>query len=258
MLGAIAAGNTVVLKPSEHASYTSALLEKIFREYLDPSCFTVIQGGIPETTCLLAQKWDKIFFTGSVGVAKIVAKAAAVNLTPCTFELGGRNPAFVTKNTDAKLAAKRLLWGKVHNAGQVCISNNYTLVDKAVLPAFVEGLKTAYDEFFPKGAKESPDLSRIINVAAFRRIKAMVDNSKGKILLGGTMDEADCFIEPTVIQVDSIEDSTMIDESFGPLITIMPVENLDEAIAIANKVHDTPLALYPFGTSSEVEKGKSC
>ena len=176
-------------------------------------------------------------------------------LTPVTLELGGKNPAFVTKNADVRLAARRLLWAKVHNAGQVCVSQNYIMVDKEILPAFIAELKNAMAVFFPVGIKDSPDYGRIVNEGAFRRLKAMLDNSKGKILMGGTMDEKDLFIEPTVIQVDSPEDSLIIDESFGPLIPVLPVANLEEAIKIANQVHSTPLGIYPFGTPAETDRG---
>jgi beta-apo-4'-carotenal oxygenase len=255
MIGAIAGGNTVVLKPSEGAPASAAVMEKIVKTCLDPDCYTVVQGGVPETQALLEQKWDKIFFTGSDKVGRIIAKAAAPTLTPVTLELGGRNPAIVTKNADVRLAARRLLWGKIVNAGQVCVSQNYIMVDKEVVPGFIAELKTAMAEFFPNGVKASPDYGRIVNPAAFRRIKAMIDNSKGKILLGGTMDEKENFIEPTVVQVDSTDDSLIVDESFGPLIPILPVSNLDEAIRIANEVHSTPLGIYPFGSKKETDRG---
>jgi beta-apo-4'-carotenal oxygenase len=258
MIGAIAGGNTVVLKPSEGAPASAAVMQKIIEEYLDPDCYTVVQGGIPETTTLLEQKWDKIFYTGSDRVGKIIAKAAAPTLTPVTLELGGRNPAIVTKNADVRLAARRLLWGKIMNAGQVCVSQNYILADKDIVPGLVAELKTAMAEFFPNGAKASPDYGRIVSPAAFRRIKAMLDNSKGKILIGGTMDEKENFIEPTVVQVSSTDDSLLTDESFGPLIPILPVTDLDEAIRIANEVHATPLGLYPFGSKKETDRGLLC
>lgn len=254
MIGAMAAGNTVVLKPSENAPATAAVMERIVRDYLDPSCYTVIQGAIPETTALLEQKWDKIFYTGSGNVGKIIAKKAAETLTPVTLELGGLNPAIVTKNADARLAARRLLWGKFLNAGQVCTSQNYILIDKEILPAFLAEMKTAMAEFYPNGAKESPDYGRIVTERQYHRLKGMIDNSKGKIVLGGTMDEKERFIEPTVVVVDDVHDSLMADESFGPLIPILPVNNLDEAIRIAQEVHSTPLGLYPFGTKKETER----
>ncbi|KAJ5380034.1 Beta-apo-4'-carotenal oxygenase [Penicillium cataractarum] len=254
VIGAIAAGNTVVIKPSENAPRSAAVMQKICEASLDPSCYSIVQGGVPETQALLAERWDKIFFTGGANVGRIIAKAAAPHLTPVVLELGGINPAIITKNADPRLVARRMLWGKTLNAGQVCTSQNYLLVDKEIVPRVVEEFKKAYDEFYPKGAKESPDYSRIINETHFQRLKSMLDNTKGKILLGGTMDEKELFIEPTVIQVDSVEDSLCSQESFGPFIPILPVENMDEAINLANGVQSTPLGLYPFGSKAEVAK----
>jgi beta-apo-4'-carotenal oxygenase len=232
-------------------------MKMILEKYVDPSCYQVIQGGIPETTKLLEQKWDKIFYTGNATVGTIIAKKAAETLTPVTLELGGRNPAIITKHADPRLAARRLTWAKVLNAGQVCVSQNYILVDKEILPAFLEALKVTLKEFFPDGAKASPDYGRIVNDRQWQRLKKMLDESKGRILIGGTMDEADRFLEPTVVQVDSLKDSLLVDETFGPLIPIYAVDNLDEAIRIANSLHDTPLGVYPFGNKKETDQGRS-
>lgn len=256
VIGAIAAGNTVVIKPSEAASHSAVVMQQIVEAALDPSCYTIVQGGIPETQALLAERWDKIFFTGSTNVGRIVAKAAAPHLTPVVLELGGINPAIVTKNANPRLVARRMLWGKTLNAGQVCTSQNYLLVDKAIVPAVVGEFRKAYKEFFPNGAKASPDFGRIINEAAFRRIKGMIDSTKGKILMGGTMDEKERFIEPTIVQVDSVVDSLITQESFGPIIAILPVENADEAVKIANGIMNTPLGIYPFGSKAETDKSK--
>lgn len=252
--GAIAAGCTAVLKPSENAPHAAAALQKIIAEALDPECYAVVQGAIPETTALLDQKWDKIFYTGSANVGTIIAKKAAETLTPVTLELGGKNPAFVTKNANVKLAAKRLLWAKTYNAGQVCVSQNYTLIDKDIVEPFVRELESQLKQFYPQGARTSPDYGRIVNKRQFQRIKEMLDESHGKILIGGTMDEADLFIEPTVVQVESLHDSLIEEESFGPILTVLPVNDLDEAIRIANQVHATPLGLYPFGSQAEMDK----
>lgn len=254
MIGAICAGCTVVLKPSENAPHAAAMMEKIINERLDTSCYKVIQGAVPETTALLDQKWDKIFYTGSATVGTIIAKKAAGTLTPVTLELGGRNPAIITKHADPRLAARRLYWAKTLNAGQVCVSQNCILIDKEILPAFLEELKKVIKEFYPAGVKNSPDYGRIVNNRQWQRLKTMLDESKGKILLGGTMDEADRFLEPTVVQVDDVADSLLVDESFGPLIPIHPVDNLDEAIRIANELHETPLGIYPFGNKAETDR----
>lgn len=252
----MAAGCTAVLKPSEIAPHSAVALQKVVEQALDPAAYAVVQGAIPETTALLDQKWDKICYTGSGTVGKIVAKKAAETLTPVILELGGRNPAIITKNADPHLAARRVMWGKVMNAGQVCLSENYLLVDREILPLFAVELKAALDSFFPQGARNSPDYGRIVNRRHFHRIKSMLDKSNGKILFGGSMDETDNFIEPTVIQVDDLNDSLLKEEIFGPLLPIYPVDNLDEAIRITNEVSDTPLAIYPFGKKEETDRGK--
>ena len=256
LVGAICAGCTAVLKPSESTPSAASVLQKIIASSLDPSAFTVVQGAIPETTALLDQKWDKIFYTGSATVGKIIAKKAAETLTPLTLELGGRNPAIVTKNADMRLAARRLLWGKSVNAGQVCVSQNYTLIDESVLPAFLKELETAMKEFFPHGLKASPDFGRIATRRAFDKLQSMLSDSKGKVLLGSdeSPDAESLFFPLTVVQVSSPSDSLVAEESFGPLIPLLPVPDLDTAIRIANEVEATPLGLYPFGSKAETDR----
>jgi beta-apo-4'-carotenal oxygenase len=255
-IGAIAAGCTAVLKPSEVAPATAMVIKKIVEEYLDPNAYSVVNGAVPETTALLNEKWDKIFYTGSAGVGTIIAKKAAETLTPVCLELGGRNPAFITNKADPRLAARRLLWGKLLNAGQVCMSENYVMVEKEILPAFIEQLKITLKEFFPNGQKASPDFARIVNNRHFLRIKKMLDETHGKILIGGEMDESQNFIELTVVQVEDDKDSMLVDESFGPLMPILVVDNIETAIRTANSVHSTPLGLYAFGSKAETNKSK--
>ena len=173
------------------------------------------------------------------------------------LELGGRNPAIVTKHADPRLAARRLLWGKLHNAGQVCISQNYILVEKDILPLFIEQLKIAMKEFYPNGTKASPDFGRIVSNRHFLRIKKMLDDTHGKILMGGEVDESQNYIDITVVQVKDENDSLIVDESFGPLIPILAVDSVENAIRIANSVHSTPLGLYPFGNKAETSKSLS-
>ncbi|KAK4979542.1 Hexadecenal dehydrogenase [Elasticomyces elasticus] len=254
LIGAISAGCTAVVKPSENAPHAAAIMQKIIADALDPSAYAVVQGAIPETSKLLECKWDKIFYTGNATVGTIIAKKAAETLTPVTLELGGRNPAIVSASADPRLAARRLLWAKLLNAGQVCVSQNYILVDRSILPALVSEMRTALKEFHPNGAQSSPDYGRIVNSRQFERLKKMLDSTTGKILIGGTTDAANNFIEPTVIEVESITDPLITDESFGPLIPILAVADLDEAIRVANSIHETPLGLYPFGTRAEVKK----
>lgn len=229
-------------------------MQKVIEGYLDQSCYRVIQGAIPESTALLEQKWDKIFYTGGASVGTIIAKKAAETLTPVVLELGGRNPAIVTRNADIRLAARRLLWGKVHNAGQVCVSQNYTLIDKEVFDRFVMEIKKAMKEYYPNGTRNTDDYGRIVNNRQWRHLKKMLDESQGQILMGGDMDESDRYLEPTVVQISSPTDSLMLEESFGPLMPLLPVSNLDEAIRIANETHATPLAMYPFGNKTETDR----
>ena len=254
LAGAIAAGNTAVVKPSENAPNVAVIMQKVIEGCLDQSCYRVVQGAIPETTALLEQKWDKIFYTGAASVGTIIAKKAAETLTPVVLELGGRNPAIVTRNADIRLAARRLLWGKVHNAGQVCVSQNYTMIDKEVFDHFVMEIKKAMKEYYPNGTRNTDDYGRIVNNRQWRHLKKLLDESQGQILMGGDMDESDRYIEPTVIQISSPTDSLMLEESFGPLMPLLPVSNLDEAIRIANETHATPLAMYPFGNKTETDR----
>ena len=254
LAGAIAAGNTAVVKPSENAPNVAVIMQKVIEGYLDQSCYRVVQGAIPQSTALLEQKWDKIFYTGGASVGTIIAKKAAETLTPVVLELGGRNPAIVTKNADIRLAARRLLWAKVHNAGQVCISQNYTLIDKEVFDRFVLEIRKAMKEYYPNGTRNTEEFGRLVNNRQWQRVKKMLDDSQGRILMGGDTDESDRYIEPTVIQISSLTDSLMVEESFGPLMPLLPVSNLDEAIRIANEVHATPLAMFPFGNGAETRR----
>ncbi|KAL2016384.1 hypothetical protein VTK56DRAFT_3806 [Thermocarpiscus australiensis] len=254
LVGAIAAGCTAVLKPSELTPACAMVVKELVEKRLDSSVFAVVNGGIPETTALLNEKWDKIFFTGSAAVGTIVAKKAAETLTPVTLELGGRNPAFVTKHANLALAARRLLWAKTMNSGQVCLSQNYVLIDKDVVDTFIEFLKQAYRDMFPNGAKASPDLARIVNQRHFQRLKKMLDDTGGKIVMGGEVDEAELFVEPTAVLVSSVDDPMMREESFGPVFAIYPVHSLDEALNTANLVHRTPLSLFSFGSKAENQR----
>ncbi len=256
-VGAIAAGCTAVLKPSELTPACAMVVKEMVETRLDRSAFAVVNGGIPETNALMEEKWDKIFFTGSAAVGTIITKKAAETLTPVVLELGGMNPAFITKNANLALAARRLLWGKTVNSGQVCMSQNYVLIDKDCVDTFVEFLKQAYREMFPHGAKASPDLARIVNQRHFLRIKKMLDSTRGKIVMGGAVDESENFIEPTAVLVSSVDDPMMQEESFGPIFSIYPVNSLDEALNVANRVHRTPLSLFAFGSKAENQRGMS-
>ena len=254
LVGAIAAGCTAVLKPSENAPNAARIMQHVIYESLDSDAYQVVQGAVPETTALIDLKWDKIFYTGNASVGTIVAKRAAEKLTPVTLELGGRNPAIITKNADLRLAARRLIWAKLLNVGQVCVSQNHILVDKDVLPSFIKQLEAAFREFQPKGAEGNEDYGKVINERQWKRLKDMLDSTSGKVLIGGKNDRSNLFFEPTVVQVESADDPLLKDESFGPLIPILPVADLDEAIRTANAIHETPLGLYAFGSKPETDK----
>jgi len=256
LVGAISAGCTAVLKPSESAPATAMVIKEMVEKYLDPGSFYVVNGAIPETTALLNEKWDKIFYTGNPTVARIIAKKAAESLTPVTLELGGRNPAFISKSANLALAARRLLWGKCNNAGQVCISHNYVCVERELVDDFIKYLNASYNEFFPKGPKASEDYARIVNERQFDRIKNMLDTTNGRIVMGGETDRSELFIAPTAVLVDSIDDPMMVNESFGPIWSIYPVSDVKEAIKVMKKVDPTPLSLMTFGSKAENDLGK--
>lgn len=249
LVGAIAAGNTAVVKFSEKVPHTAMILREIVEQALDPECYAVVQGAIPETQALLAEKWDKIFFTGSANVGRIVSKAAAEHLTPVTLELGGRNPAIVTNTANIRLAARRLLWGKSMNAGQACISENYVLVDETVLSQLIEELKKTYAEYFPQGTSSvDSGLTRLVP-GGLPRVKSLLDQSTGEILLGGYMDQATDYLAPTVILAKDSSDTIITEETFAPIVTLLPYKSLDSAIETLNTIHRTPLALYAFTSS---------
>jgi beta-apo-4'-carotenal oxygenase len=254
LFGAIAAGNSVVIKPSEQTPNSAIVMQELVEAALDPSCYTVVQGAIDQMKALLDERWDKIFFTGSHAVGRIISKAAAPYMTPVVLELGGLNPAIVTRNANPRIVARRLLWAKSMNAGQTCTAQNYVLIEKSVLPAVLEELKKAYKSFYPNGSKGSPEYSRIVSDRAFQRLKKMIDDSKGKIIFGGATDEKERYIEQTFIQVDSLEDSMIVNEAFGPICAVVTIDNVDEAISIAKKVQDTTLGIAVFGNSAEQQK----
>lgn len=252
MAGALAAGNAVVLKPSESAPAMSSLLAELIPKYLDSDLVRVVNGAVPESTKLLSLQWDHIMYTGGYRVAKIVAAAAAKYLTPITLELGGKSPVIIDPECDLPTAARRILWGKVVNAGQTCVAPDYILVPKSFEDKFVAALKSTYESFYPgpEGPSAPEAYSRIITPQAFRRIKGLLDNTKGSVVFGGETDEASKFIAPTLVRDVKGDDSLMSEEIFGPLLPIVAVEDVDEAIAFVN-ARDHPLALYVFSQNAE-------
>lgn len=251
---AIAAGNTVVYKPSELSEHTSRALVKILSSALDPEVFASVTGGVPQSTALLKNKFDKIMYTGNGVVGRIVARAAAENLTPTLLELGGKSPVVITKTANLRIAARRVLWGKQVNSGQTCVAPDYVLVQESVRADFIAHLKTAYHEFNSELSKSSEDYSHIINDRHFARVKAYLDNTKGTVVLGGNHDAATRFFPPTIVDGIDADDSLLKEEIFGPLLGLVSFGELSEAVAFITREHDTPLALYVFSTDKREQQ----
>jgi len=243
LAAAIAAGNAVVLKPSEHAPAVNSLITELCAEYLDPQLIQVVNGAVPETTKLLELQWDHILYTGSGPVGKIVATAAAKHLTPVTLELGGKSPVIIDPRCDLKTAARRILWGKFANAGQTCLAPDYVLVPKDFQDEFIESLKEVRASFYPE--TDEGHFSRLITPKAWERVNKLLEGSKGTIVFGGKSVEETKYIAPTVMRDVKADDSLMTEELFGPILPIVAVENVDEAIAFVN-ARDHPLVIYVF------------
>ncbi len=255
MVAAIAAGNAVVAKPSELAPHTAAELVDLIEAIGDPAV-TVVQGGVAETTELLAQRFDHIIYTGNSRVARIVMRAAAEHLTPVTLELGGKSPAIVSRNANIGVAAKRIAWGKFVNAGQTCIAPDYVLVEQSVHDELVAAMGKAVEEFYGADAQESADFTRIVNEPHFHRLEKLLHN--GTIAVGGQSDVDTRYIAPTVLTGITKDDPVMAEEIFGPILPVITVQSLDEAIGFVKEGSargDKPLALYTF-SESDAENDK--
>ncbi|MET9564670.1 aldehyde dehydrogenase family protein [Streptomyces tauricus] len=246
MLGAIAAGNAVVVKPSELAPATSAELARLLPRYLDTEAVAVVEGGIPETTALLAERFDHIFYTGNGTVGRIVMTAAAKHLTPVTLELGGKSPAFVDRGADLTVVAERLARGKFLNAGQTCVAPDYVLTDPETARALEPVLAEAVEKLYGADASTSAEYGRIINERHFDRLSGLLDS--GRVVVGGATDRATKYIAPTVLADVEPDAPVMREEIFGPVLPIVTVPGLDEAIDFIND-RDKPLALYAFTES---------
>ncbi|MGV9004778.1 aldehyde dehydrogenase [Flavobacterium sp.] len=243
VIAAFAAGNQVILKPSELTPNTSQLISKLLSEIFQKEHVEVIQGGLEVSQNLLAKRWDYIFFTGSVAVGKIVAQAAANHLTPVTLELGGKNPCIIHESADLRLAAKRIVWGKFINAGQTCIAPDYLLVSNKIKQPFLENLKKEIILAYGENPKISPDYCRIINEKNWERLVTMLENET--ILLGGKSAKEDFYFAPTLIDEPKLDSLIMKDEIFGPILPIIGYDtenDLEKTILNFEK----PLALYVF------------
>ena len=243
MISAVAAGNQVVVKPSELTPKTSEIISKIIAKVFDANHVSVVEGGVEVSQKLLSERWDYIFFTGSVPVGKIVAKAAAENLTPVTLELGGKSPCIIDETANLKLAAKRIVWGKFINAGQTCIAPDYLLIQKDMKSHFVTYLKEEITKAYGANPSESPDFARIVNAKNWQRLVNMIEPDK--VIFGGQSDIKDCYIAPTLVEESSIESELMKDEIFGPILPILTYEKETEIENILSK-YEKPLALYIF------------
>ncbi len=242
LIGAIAAGNCAVLKPSEVAPKTSAVLGLLISRSFSPEFCAVIHGGIAETTQLLKEQFDHIFFTGSIPVGRIVMRAAAEHLTPVTLELGGKSPCFVDQDIDLNVTARRIVWGKFTNAGQTCVAPDYLLVQRGVKNDLVTMMKKQIAELYGTDPMGSPDYGRIINEHHFDRLLRL---KGGSIVCGGQSDRSRLYIAPTLIDHVKMDDNIMEDEIFGPLLPILTFDTLDEGLALA-KQRPNPLACYAF------------
>ncbi len=244
LIGAIAAGNTAILKPSEISSHTAAVLEKMINTAFPRQYIHVVQGAAPETQALLELPVDYIFFTGSVPVGKAVMAAAAKNLTPLTLELGGKSPAIVHESANLETAASRISWGKFLNAGQTCIAPDYVLVHESVKDAFIDELIKVILKFYGEDASHHPRYCRIINDRHFQRLTALIDENKDRLRRKNQSPPTAILNPPCCIPVDW-NDPVMQDEIFGPILPIIPYSDLDDIIRKINE-RPKPLALYMF------------
>ncbi len=244
LLGALAAGNCAVLKPSEVAPASSEVLAEWVPRYLDPDAVRVVQGGVPETQALLAQRWDHVFYTGNGRVGRIVMRAAAEHLTPVTLELGGKSPTVVFADADLRTAARRIAWGKFFNAGQTCVAPDYVLVEESAEEAFLDALGEALRRFYGEDPSRSPDYARIVNERHFDRLLGLLEGG-GQVVFGGGHERASRYIEPTVLRQVPPRAPIMQEEIFGPLLPVLTFRE-DREVVERITSGEKPLALYVF------------
>ena len=247
--GAIAAGNAVVLKPSEVSAATSALLGKLVPMYLDSKAISIVEGSVETATELLEQKFDHIFFTGGTSVGRLVMQAAAKHLTPVTLELGGKSPTIVDASANVKVAARRIAWGKFINAGQTCVAPDYVLAHRSIVDELVAEIGNSVTDFFGSDPQQSRDYSRIVSDRHFDRLAAML--ASGTAAVGGVADAESRYIAPTVLVDVDCTTTIMNEEIFGPLLPVISVDSMQQAIEFVNN-RPHPLALYVFAEDSTV------
>lgn len=255
LLGAIASGNCAIIKPSEHAPDTSALICELINQHFDPRYLMAISGDAEVSKTLLSEKFDHIFFTGGTSIGKLVLQSASQHLTPVTLELGGKSPCIVDKDCDLSTTAKRIIWGKFYNAGQTCVAPDYLLVHKEIKQELLTHLLNCVHEFYGDNPQASPDYARIVNLRQFDRLVHLLDHStkENKILSGGSYDRSDRFIAPTLVDGISWDDPLMSEEIFGPILPIFTYNTLEEAIDRVND-HPKPLALYFFSRDQKKQE----
>ena len=245
LIGAISGGNTVILKPSEYATKTEAIVEKIIKETFDEKYIAVVTGDYKVNSQLLDLEFDYIFFTGSVNVGKIVMEKASKHLTPVTLELGGKSPVIVDNTANLKVSAKRILWGKLTNAGQTCVAPDYILAHEDIYEELIKEFEKVIIEFYGQDIINSKDFGRIINDRHMNRLNAILEHDKNKITFGGEVDFEKRYISPTIIRDVTLEDAVMNEEIFGPIIPVIKYKNMED-IKYYIAHHKNPLALYVF------------
>ncbi|NET73792.1 MAG: aldehyde dehydrogenase family protein [Sphaerospermopsis sp. SIO1G2] len=251
LVGAIAAGNCAIIKPSEIAPNTAKLASQLISKYYPSEYITVVEGGVETSQKLLAEKFDHIFFTGGTAIGKIVMAAAAKHLTPVTLELGGKSPCIVDTQINLEHTIKRIIWGKFINAGQTCIAPDYLLVNKKIKSNLVNGLKKCLIEFYGENPETSPDFPRIISKRHFDRLTKFLEY--GQIIVGGKTNPESLYIAPTLLENFSLNDSIMEEEIFGPILPIIEYTEIEEAINLINS-KPKPLALYIFSDNKNLQQ----
>lgn len=251
LAGAISAGNCAIIKPSEIATHSQDLIVKLIQHYFPPDYITTVTGGPDEINQLLQEKFDYIFFTGSTKVGRCIMEAAAKHLTPVTLELGGKTPCIIDETADLDFAARRIIWGKMTNAGQTCIAPDYVYVHHSRQQALMNKLKQTIKEFFGDDPEKSTSFGRIINQKHFTRLSTLLQNTN--ILVGGQSNAESCYIAPTLIATSSWDEPIMQQEIFGPLLPILSFNDLDEVIHMIQS-QPKPLALYYFTKNKQHEK----
>ncbi len=251
LIGAVTAGNVVVLKPSEFTPHTAAVIEKIVMATFNIEHVAVIQGGVEVSRELLLKRWDKIFFTGSSKVGKIVLKAAAENLTPVILELGGKNPVIVDKDANLKVAARRIIWGKLINAGQTCVAPDYLYVHTEVKDKLLLLMKVVIEKFFSKNPEEDDNFPKIVDRRAIERLTGLLEGTT--IYFGGNSNVAKKHFSPTILTDVTEGSAVMADEIFGPILPVLSFENINQVVQHINR-GEKPLSLYYFSENRKKQK----